>query len=446
MRRGKSYGLFTTIAMIVGIVVGSGIYFRADDIFAYTNGNLALALLVMVLGSICIIFGSLSMSELSKRCDDRGGLVAYFEHFINKEMAAGFGWFQLFVYLPSVAVVISWAAAMYTFMLLGTKASFIQEIALGLLYIVILLIINVFRKSWGGYLQNISTVVKLIPILVIVIYGLAFAEPVSLSSINGNSFSQEFRQFSWISAIVPLTFSLDGWTIALHIAPEVNNPKKNMPLALIISPLLILGTYLLYIFGITKILGSKAILDLGDEAVFVASKLILGDRLGNLILLFIVISVLGVLNGIILGGIRMPQALAEKNMIKDNGISKIDERYGISIKSAGFLLVLIGFWTIIHYFVTKYALFNGRDISEISIVFSYLIYLFLYKAVWKLVKNEGMKLKILPIIASLGSLIILIGSLIASPFYVSLFIIICFLVTLSGYIYYGKTYNNVNMK
>lgn len=85
MNKGKSYGLFTTITMIVGIVVGSGIYFRAYDIFAYTNGNLLLALLVLTMGSICIIFGSLSLSQLSKRCDDRGGLVAYFEHFINKK-------------------------------------------------------------------------------------------------------------------------------------------------------------------------------------------------------------------------------------------------------------------------------------------------------------------------------------------------------------------------
>lgn len=353
-------------------------------------------------------------------------------------MASGFGWFQLFVYVPSVTVVIAWAGAMYTFMLLGIEASFIKEILLGLAYIIALLLLNMFRKTWGGYLQNISTIVKLIPIVLIVIYGLMFAEPVSLRSVNGNTFSQEFRQFGWLSALVPLTFSFDGWTIALHIAPEVKDPKKNMPLALILSPILILGTYLLYIYGITKILGSEAILKLGDEAVFAASKIILGERLGNLILLIIVISVLGVLNGIILGGIRMPQALAEKNMIKDRGISKIDERYGISLKSSLMLFVLIIFWTFVHYFVTKYSLFNGRDISEISIVFSYLVYLLLYKAVWDLVKDEGIKVKILPIIAGLGSLVILLGSIIASPFYVSLFIIICSLVTLCGYGFYKE--------
>lgn len=438
MEKNKSYGLFTSVTMIVGIVVGSGIYFRADDIFTFTNGNLLMGLLVLVLGSICIIFGSLSLSELSKRCDDRGGLVAYFEKFLSGKMASGFGWFQLFVYIPSIAVVIGWAAAMYTFMLLGIESNFTQEIFLGLSYIVILLLINMFNRILGGYLQNIATAIKILPIVLIAVYGLFFAEPVTFKSVDGTGFVGEFTKFTWLSALVPLAYSYDGWTISLHIAPEVNNPKVNMPRALILSPLLILATYLLYIFGITKILGSKAILELGDAAVFEASKMILGEKLGNVILVIIVISVLGVLNGVLLGGIRMPQALAEKKMIPDKGISKIDHKLGVSIKSTLVLFILVIFWTIVHYFVTKYSIFNGRDISEISIVFSYLSYVILYKAVWDIVKTEKLSLKIIPIFASIGSLIILIGSIIASPFYVTLFILICSLVMFFGYQFYKQ--------
>lgn len=421
----RIYGLFTTITMIVGIVVGSGIYFRADDIFAFTNGNLLLGLLVLSLGSICIIFGSLSLSQLSQRCDDRGGLVAYFEKFFSKKMASGFGWFQLFVYIPAISVVIAWAAAMYTFMLLGKEVSFQAEIGLATVYIIILLLVNILRRKWGGYLQNIATTIKVVPILLIVIYGVFFADPVSLKSVDGTGFVEEFKKFGRLSALVPLAYSYDGWTIALHIAPEVKNPNKNIPKAMIISPLIILVSYLLYIFGITKILGAKQILEMGDAAVFEASKLILGERLGNLILVIIVISVLGVLNGVILSGIRMPQALAEKKMIFDNGISKIDPVYGISFKSALVLFILILFWTFMHYIVTKYSIFNGRDISEISIVFSYLAYILLYRASFKLVRGEKLIVRLMPVFATIGSLIILLGSLITSPFYVSIFILIC---------------------
>lgn len=436
MKEKKSYGLFTTVAMIVGIVIGSGIYFKADDIFKYTNGNLILGLIVLTLSAICIIFGSLSLAQLSKRCDDRGGLVAYFDKFFNKKMASGFGWFQLFVYTPTITAVIGWVAAIYTFMLFGKDATLIQQLSLGIAYIIILFILNVLKKAWGGYLQNVATAVKIIPLLIIAVYGIFFANPVSLTSVDGTSFAHEFTKFSWLTALVPLAYSYDGWTIALHIAPEVKNPKVNVSKALILSPLFILIIYLLYIFGIAKVLGSKAILEMGDSAVFEASKMILGEKLGNIILVIIVIAVLGVLNGVILGGIRMPQALAEKQMIPDkHEISKISEKFGISVKSAFVLLALVIFWTIIHFFVMQYNLLGGRDISEIAIVFSYLSYILLYFAVWKVLKDDKIK-RILPVFATIGSLIILTGSLIASPIYVSAFIIFCALVMLIGYKYY----------
>ena len=438
MERKKSYGLFTTITMIVGIVVGSGIYFRADDIYGYTNGNLPLGLIVLALGAICIIFGSLTLAQLSKRCDDRGGLVAYFDHFLSDKMASGFGWFQLFVYIPTICAVIGWVAAIYTFMLFGYEATFLQQIGLGLVYIVILLLLNTLNRVWGGYLQNVATSLKMIPLFLIAIYGIFYAAPVTSLSVDGTTFGKEISNFSWLVALVPLAYSYDGWTIALHIAPEVENPRVNVSKALILSPILILITYLVYVFGITKLLGAKAILDLGDSAVFEAGKMVIGDRLGNLVLVMIVISVLGVLNGTILGGIRMPQALAEKKMMPGHEIGRIHPKYGVSIKSTLVLFGLILFWMLIHYFVMQYNLFNGRDISEISIVFSYLAYILLYVQVFKIVKVEDPGKKFLPILAILGSLMILVGSLIASLFYVALFLVICGLVMFVGYSYKAK--------
>lgn len=442
MENKKSYGLFTTITMIVGIVVGSGIYFRADDIFAFTNGNLPLGLLVLSLGATCIIFGSLTLSQLSRRCDDRGGLVAYFDKFISPKMAAGFGWFQLFVYVPAIIAVIAWVSAMYTFMLLGVEVTFIQQILLGILYVAILLAINVFNRILGGYVQNIATTIKLIPLFLIAFYGLFMASPITFTSVNGASFGQEFSKMTWLTALVPLVFSYDGWTLALHIGNEVKDARRNMAKALIFSPIIILLTYLIYIIGMSKILGASAILELGDRAVFEAGKLILGDRIGNIMLVIIVISVLGVLNGVILAGIRMPQALAEKGMIFDGGISNISSKYGVSVKSSLVLFGLTLFWMLAHYIISKYNIFNGRDISEISIVFSYLSYILLYLAVFRITKKDKEGFLILPLLAIFGSLVIFLGSIIASPFYISIFILICSAVMYAGYKYYSLKEKN----
>ncbi len=435
MEEKKTYGLATVIAMIVGIVIGSGIYFRADDIFKYTNGNLPLGLLVLALGALCIVFGSLTLTELSKRYVSEGGLVGHFEKYISPEMAAGFGWFQLFIWLPSISVVIAWAGALYTFMLLGIEASLLAQVCLGLFYNMFFLFINILSKRFGGFVQRFSTAIKLIPLALIAVYGMFFANP-QVQDLGSSSFSKEFLSFSWITALVPLAFSYDGWTISMTIAPEIKDAKKNMVKALVISPFIILLVYLLYIYGISNILGSAKILELGDAAIFEAGKMLLGDKFGNILLVIVIISVLGVVNGVSLGAIRVPQAMAEKKYMPDGGISHINQRFGLSIKSTLVVALLEIIWAIAHYLVMKYEIFNGRDVSEISIVFSYISYILLYYQVYKILIKEGQKKKvIIPILATLGSLIIFVGSLLASPFYVSLFILICSLAMYLGYQY-----------
>lgn len=439
MEREKSYGLFTTITMIVGIVIGSGIYFRADDVFVYANGNLALGIFILALGALCIVFGSLTFSELSQRHVSEGGLVGHFEYFISEKMASGFGWFQLFIYLPTIAIVVGWATAIYTFMLFGIEASLLMQVALGLAYNLFFLLINTLSRSLGGFVQRFATIIKLAPLVIIGLYGIFFAGPLDVSVLSKSSFVNEVSKFHWLTALVPLAFSYDGWVIALTIAPEVVRPNKNMPRALILSPLIILFVYMIYIIGIANVLGTQEIMQLGDSAVFEAGKLILGHKLGNLLLVVVVISMLGVLNGVNLGAIRLPQVMAEKKMIPDYGMSIIHPKRQLSIKSAFVIAGLEMFWALIHFGVMKTNVFNGRDVSEISIVFSYLTYTILYFYVFNMLKKEGKRLKlIIPSLAILGSLIILVGSLLASPFYVAFFILICSSVMFAGYHYKGK--------
>ena len=332
-----------------------------------------------------------------------------------------------------------WAAALYTFILIGIDATLPMQIALGLFYNILLIIINSLSRKFGSVIQNVSTLIKLIPLFAIAIYGFFYSNNLGNFDNILNGFVKEFKTYTWLTALVPLAYSLDGWTITLNIAPEVKNSKKNMPIALIVGPIIILFVYIVYLIGIYSILGPEQIISLGDEAIFVAGKKILGDRLGNVLLTIVVVSVIGVLNGLSLGSIRIPQALAEKRMISDKWeISKIDERFQISKKSVYIYIVTIIFWNFIHYLVMKYNIFNGRDISEISIVFNYLIYILLYKKTFEIVKAKNKLKMFIPIIASMGSLIILVGSLLTSFLYISIFLLISGSVVFLGYRYVPK--------
>ena len=88
-----NYGLGTAITMIIGIVIGSGIFFKSDNILAFTGGSVPLGILVFCIGAFGIIFGCLTLSELSMRTEKNGGVVGYYEDFISKKLAAAFGWF-----------------------------------------------------------------------------------------------------------------------------------------------------------------------------------------------------------------------------------------------------------------------------------------------------------------------------------------------------------------
>ena len=101
------YNLITALAMIVGIVIGSGIFFKADNVLKYTNGNVALGVGVFVLAAVAIIFGSLSIAELAKRTDAHGGLIGYADEFVSPHFSTMIGWFQLFLYYPTLGVVVT---------------------------------------------------------------------------------------------------------------------------------------------------------------------------------------------------------------------------------------------------------------------------------------------------------------------------------------------------
>lgn len=445
----EHYGLLTATTMIIGIVIGSGIFFKSDDVLNFTGGSVALGILVLCIGAFSIIFGSLALTELSMRTKKSGGFVGYYEEFVSKRIASGFGWFQTFVYYPTLNAVVSWVAAIYICSLLNISISLEGQILIAFVILVVIYAMNILSLKVGGKFQNLSTVIKLIPLIAIAIVGIFWTG--NTPEIPQGVEVKEITKvgIGWLSALAPIAFSYDGWTIATSITNEVKNPKKNMTLALIIGPLVILGVYLLYFIGITKILGPEYILSTGNEAVNKVGELLFGSAGRTLLLIFIIIAILGVVNGITLGSLRMPQALASKGMIPNSDkIAMINPKIGLSLRSCVISFLSSMIWLVLHYITQKSNILHGGDISEIAIVFSYVCYIILYIKVILMKKENIIKSKfkgiICPIFGCLGSLVILFGSLITNPFYVSMFIVFCLLVGFLGVIYYMKKETKVN--
>lgn len=438
------YGLPTAIAMIIGIVVGSGIFFKGDDVLLYTGGNVGLGILVFCIGAISIIFGSLTLTQLSIRTEKNGGVVGFYEEFVNKKVASGFGWFQTFAYYPSLISVVSWVASVYTCTLFDVNATLEVQIMITLIYIFVIYTMNYFSVKMGGYFQNFSTVVKLIPLIGIAFAGffLKTVQPEIPASVEVVQASQN-AGMGWLAALIPIAFSYDGWIVATTITNEVKNPKRTMPLAFLIGPVSVLAVYLLYFVGFCRLLGTEYIMTMGNDAVNKAGEYLFGPYGMKIMLVFVIIAVMGVANGMTLGSIRMPQALASKNMIPNSEkIAKINPKYELSTRSCLISLAGALTWLSLHYITKKTGILGSGDVSEITVVYSYVCFAILYVKVLFMHKSGEVKSKffglVCPILAIIGSITILLGGIVANPLYVPIFILICFAITTVGFLYYRK--------
>lgn len=409
----KQYGLLTSIAMITGIVIGSGIFFKSDNILIWTNGNVWNGVLVFVLAAIAIVFGSLTIAQLAMLTDKPGGVISYAEEFTSVPAACAIGWFQTFAYMPTILVVVAWVAGVYTCILFGWPASLELQVALGVFYILAIFVCNMVSARLGGILQNSATIIKLIPLLGIGVLGMAFGNPAEAVTYQ----PQSVGVVGLISAIAPIAFSYDGWSIATSVCHEIRDAKKNLPRALVISPLLILLVYVLYFVGISALVGPEDVMAMGDEHVYHAARLLFGNNGAKVMLVFIIISVLGTVNGILLGMIRLPYSLAIRRMLPaSNRWSKTSEKLGgIPVQSGFLCLAFALLWMLIHYITQKFGMLPNADVSEIFIVTNYLGYSVLYLSVIRLARQGRVKGVwngyIIPVLALLGSLIILVGGM-----------------------------------
>lgn len=439
----QKYSLFTTIAMIVGIVVGSGIFFKSDNVLVFTGGNILLGIVVFVIAAFSIIFGSLSVSELALRTDEAGGIIAYCETFWSKSTACAYGWFQTFIYYPTITCVVAWVSGIYITMLFGMNSTLEVQVLIGVAVITVLYFINILSYKTGGYLQNASTLIKLLPLIIIAAAGIIFGNPIPVLqsdiSTAGNA------GFGWIAAIGPIAFSFDGWIISTAVGHEIKNSKRNLPLALVISPIIILAIYVLYFTGISTLIGADNVMKMGDAHVNEAALMLFGPMGAKIILTFIVISVIGTVNGVIIGMIRLPYSLSIRKMFPgSDNFSAISEKYSVPIESGIITFIINMVWMLIHYVTQKLNLLPNSDVSEISIVINYIGFILMYIAVINLARKGEIQSRIkgyvFPLLAILGSLFILYGGM-QNPLFVY-YAIFCIAVIAISLIYYRFAHKN----
>lgn len=436
----QKFGLLTSISMIVGIVIGSGIFFRTPIIMERVNGNIISGLFVFIVAAFSIIFGGLTLAQYAQNTDTAGGVISYCESAWGKTIAYVAGWFQTIFYYPALNAVVTWVAANYTCALFGLPNLLVSgEVTIHVwivtaIYLIGLFLLNTLATKSAGRFQSIAMFTKIAALIILALGGLFFGSPVETFANSGN-YHTVFSGF--LGAVVVVAFAFDGWSVAPSIAHEIKNPKKNLPIALTIAPLIITGIYILYFLGVVSYTGPDAILA-GQDPIQILASGLFGDFGMRIVLLFIVISVLGTSNGLILGYIRLPYALAIRNSLPmSEQLAEVHPKYDIPIKSVGLAFFITAIWTFFHYLsingvvIHGWTLFEGLEVDNLPIVLMYLFYILLYVGAIKLNKKDGfIKRYIIPIFAIAGALIIVYGGLIQPKF--NVYLIICIIGIIAG--------------
>ena len=115
----KRYGLLTAIAMVVGIVIGSGVFFKAEKVLTATGGNLSLGILAWLLGGLVMILCAYNFALMATKHEKVSGVVDYAEVLVGGRYAYFFAWFAAVIYFPAMTSVVAWVAARYFGVLMG---------------------------------------------------------------------------------------------------------------------------------------------------------------------------------------------------------------------------------------------------------------------------------------------------------------------------------------
>ena len=393
----KRFGLPTAIAMVIGIVIGSGVFIKGGKLLSLTGGNMVSAVVVVgIVGLICIIC-SLVFAQLGSRYEKVNGVVDYAEVALGSRYAYYVGWFMTTIYYPSLAAILAFFAAMFTCPLLGiqvldfaTGSIAVEAVGLGAAYLMIGYGINAISPKLAGKLQVSMTVIKLVPLVLMAVVGtiVGLCNGTTLEVLN--TVTQTTAGGGGLfGGVVAFAFAYEGWIIATSINAELKDAKRNLPLALIIGALFCTAIYCLYIFSMSSVGNVETIIGtwpLGETLPKIAFGNVFGPVVGTIVYVFVAISCLGTLNGLIMGSCRGMYSVASRGMgPRPEFFGDVDEQNKFSIKSSMIGLILAGFWygwTVLLWMKgpdffggVHNSLWIGWEPDEISIVNLYAMYI-----------------------------------------------------------------------
>lgn len=434
----KKFGLFTAIAMVVGIVIGSGVFFKAEKILTATGGNLPLGILSWVIGGLIMISCACTFAIMATKYERVNGIVDYAEAAMGRTYGYYVGWFMAMIYYPTLTSVLAWVSARYTCVLFGWDITGGQCMTIAGFYLVASYALNALSPVLAGKFQVTATVIKLIPLALMAVVGTVFGMGNGMIMRNFTTVVTEVEPtVALFTAVVATSFAYEGWIIATSINAELKDSKRNLPIALVAGTFGVMLVYILYYVGLAGAVTNETLMAGGQEGAKLAFETVFSNLGGTLVFVFVIISCLGTLNGLMLGCTRGVYSIAARGEGPAVAMFRqIDPVSNMPTNSAILGLLLSAVWLVYFYganLTDPWFGFFCFDSSELPIVTLYAMYLPIFVS---FMRNEGglpvLTRFVLPALALCGSLFMIYAACYAHGMAVVAYLSIFAVVMLAG--------------
>ena len=298
----KELSLFDSTCIIVGIIIGAGIYETAPLVAKCLGSGMGV-MLIWLAGGVLALIGALCYAELATTYPREGGDYIYLTRAYGRWPGYMFGWTQLAVVRPGDIALMAFIFARYAQTLYAPFTD--SGLSYAAAVIVVLTVINILGVKAGKWTQNFLTVAKFLGLVAISVIGFTAPSPPQTGTLPAvESFTWEGLQL----ALILVLFTFGGWNEMAYVAAEIKRPQQNIVRALVTGTVAVTALYVLVNGAFLSALGMAGMSNSQAVAVEAVGRTF-PQIAGRVIAILICISALGAINGLIFTGARISYAL-----------------------------------------------------------------------------------------------------------------------------------------
>ncbi|MBK6305913.1 MAG: amino acid permease [Gemmatimonadetes bacterium] len=315
----RTLGTTDLTLLVIGNVIGSGIFLVPSSVLQQSGGSVAVASAVWLVGGVLSLLGALSYGELGAMEQGSGGLYAYIRDGFGALPAFLYGWTLFFVIGSGTVATLAVAAANYMGQFAELSLVAKKAIAIGL--ILLMAVINVRGTRESASVQNVATGIKVVAILVMSLIlftlGSGGSLPASPSTPNISSVGL---------SIISVLWAYEGWQYVTFVASESVNPQRSLPRAIVAGTLTLIAIYLLANFAYLAALGPDRVAA-SDRVASEAISQVLGPAAGSVIAIAIIISMYSAAHATVITAPRVYFSMAQDGLFFRR-LAEVHPRFG----------------------------------------------------------------------------------------------------------------------